>query len=303
METLGIVAGSGRLPFVAAAEARAQGLRVVAVAVREETDPRLAEQVDAIHWTHVGQLGGVIRSLRDERVTEVVLLGKVEITRLFSRARPDLVAAKILLKARDLRGDSLLEALVEALAAEGIRVLETPRFLGPLLVPAGRLTRRGPTAREQQDIGLGRHIARQVAALRIGQTVVLKHGTILAVESVEGTDAAIRRGGELGQGGVVVVKVCRPDQDLRFDLPTVGPETLSALRDASATAFALDAGRTLLLDRDKFVTGADDLDLAVVADLPPSPPHHTQRGPGARGEGGGGGSVENRTPKGYPNVE
>jgi DUF1009 family protein len=147
-----------------------------------------------------------------------------------------------------------------------IRVLETPRFLGPLLVPAGRLTRRGPTAREQQDIVLGREIARQIAALRIGQTVVLKHGTVLAVESVEGTDAAIRRGGELGRGGVVVVKVSRPDQDLRFDLPTVGPETLSALREASATALALDAGRTLLLDRDRFVAGAEELDLAVVAD-------------------------------------
>src|SRR5574341_1946301 len=266
METLGIVAGSCRLPCVAAAEARAQGLRVVAVAVREETDPRLAEQVDAIHWTHVGQLGGVIRSLRQEGVSDVLLLGKVEITRLFSRARPDLVAAKILLKARDLRGDSLLEALVEALAAEGIRVLETPRFLGPLLVPAGQLTRRGPTAREQQDIGLGRGIARQIAAIRFGQTVVLKHGTILAVESVEGTDAAIRRGGELGRGGVVVVKVSRPDQDPRFDLPTLGPETLSAMRDANATALALDAERSLLLERERFVAEADALDLAVVAD-------------------------------------
>jgi hypothetical protein len=266
MEALGILAGSGRLPFIAAAEARAQGLRVVAVAVREETDPELAARVDAIHWVHVGQLGAVVRALREERVTEAILMGKVEITRLFSRARPDLLGAKALLRARDLRGDSLLEAIVDALAAEGIRVLETPRFLGPLMVPAGRLTRRGPTAREQRDIGLGREIARQIAALRIGQTVVLKQGTVLAVESVEGTDAAIRRGGELGRGGVVVVKVSRPDQDLRFDLPTVGPETLSALRDASATALALDAGRALLLDRDRFVAGADELDLAVVAD-------------------------------------
>ena len=266
MEALGILAGSGRLPFIAAAEARAQGVRVVAVAVKDETDPELAAHVDAIHWVHVGQLGATIRALREERVTEAILLGKVEITRLFSRARPDLLGAKVLLRARDLRGDSLLEAIVEALAAEGIRVLETPRFLGPLLVPAGRLTRRGPTPREQQDIALGRDIARQVAALRIGQTVVLKHGTVLAVESVEGTDAAIRRGGELGRGGVVVVKVSRPDQDLRFDLPTVGPETLSALREASATALALDAGRTLLLDRDRFVAGAEELDLAVVAD-------------------------------------
>lgn len=266
MEALGILAGGGRLPAVAATEARLQGLRVVAVAIKEEADPGLADQVDVIHWIHVGQLGAAVRVLRQEGVSDVLLLGKVEITRLFSRARPDLLGAKVLLKARDLRGDSLLEAIVEGLGAEGIRVLETPRFLGPLLLRAGRLTRRSPTAREQQDIALGRDIARQVAALRIGQTVVLKQGTVLAVESAEGTDAAIRRGGELGRGGVVVVKVSRPDQDLRFDLPTIGPETLTALRDARATTLALDAGRTLLLDREQFVAGADELSLAVVAD-------------------------------------
>jgi DUF1009 family protein len=266
MEALGILAGSGQLPLVAAAEARRQGLRVVAVALREEADPSLAERVDAIHWVHVGQLGAVVRAFREERVTDVLLLGKVEITRLFSGARPDLMGAKLLLKVRDLRGDTLLEAIVDALAAEGIRVVETPPFLGPLLLRAGRLTRRAPTAREQGDIDLGRRIAREIAALRIGQTVVVKHGTVLAVESVEGTDEAIRRGGALGRGGVVVVKVSRIDQDLRFDLPTVGPGTLSALRDASATALALDAGRSLLLDRERFVAGADELDLAVVAD-------------------------------------
>ena len=266
MEALGIIAGSGRLPFVAAAEARAQGRRVVAVAVQEEADTGLVDHVDAIHWVRVGQLGAVVRALRSEGVTEAILLGKVAITHLFSKVRPDLLGAKVLLKARDLRGDSLLEAIVETLATEGIRVLETPQFLGPLLLKSGRLTRRVPTAQEQRDIALGREVARQIATLRVGQTVVMKHGTVLAVESVEGTDAAIRRGGELGQGGVVVVKVSRPDQDLRFDLPTVGPETLSALRDASATALALDAERTLLVERESFVAEADALDLTVVAD-------------------------------------
>jgi UDP-2,3-diacylglucosamine hydrolase len=266
MEALGIIAGSGQLPFVAAAEARAQGLRVVAVAVREEADATLADHVDAIHWVRVGQLGAVVRALRAEQVTDAILLGKVEITRLFSKVRPDLLGAKVLLKARDLRGDSILEAIVETLAAEGIRILETPPFLGPVLLKAGRLTRRAPTARERKDIALGREIARQIAALHIGQTVVVKNGTILAVESVEGTDAAVRRGGELGRGGVVVVKVSRPGQDLRFDLPTVGIETLSALREASATALALDAERTLLLQRERFVAEADALDLTVMAD-------------------------------------
>ncbi len=266
MEALGIIAGSGPLPFVAAREARAHGRRVVAVGVREEADPALAGHVDAIHWVRLGQLGAVVRALNAEGVTEALLLGKVEITHLFSRVRPDILGAKILLRAQDLRGDSILVAIVEALEEAGIHVLETPPFLGPLLAPPGQLTRRGPTTREQRDMALGREVARQIAGLKIGQTVVVKQGTVVAVESVEGTDAAIRRGGLLAKGGVVVVKVSRPDQDLRFDLPTVGPGTLAALQEARATGLALDAGRTLLLDRERFVAGADSLDLAVVAD-------------------------------------
>src|SRR5512137_1007781 len=265
MNTIGIIAGGGRPPFVAAAEARAQGRRVVAVGIRGETDPALADVVDALHWIRLGQLGAVVKSLRREGVREALLVGKVDITHLFSKIRPDLLGARVLFRARDLRGDSVLEAIVETLEDEGIRVLETPPFLAPLLLPAGLLTRRAPSEQEQRDIALGREVARQIAGLRIGQTVVLKNGTVVAVESVEGTDAAIRRGGQLARGGVVVVKVARADQDLRFDLPTIGPETLNALQEASATALALDAGRTLLLDRERFIRGADALDLAVVA--------------------------------------
>jgi UDP-2,3-diacylglucosamine hydrolase len=266
MNALGIIAGGGGLPLVAAAEARRQGRRVVAVALREETDPHLADQVDAIHWVRLGQLGAMVRAFRQEQVTEVILLGKVHITHLFSRIRPDLLAAKALLAAKDRRGDSLLEVIVQALEGEGLRVLPTPPFLAPVLLSPGQLTRRAPSRQEARDIGLGREVARQIAVLRIGQTVVVKQGTVLAVESVEGTDAAIRRGGELGHGGVVVVKVSRPDQDLRYDLPTVGPETLKALQEAGATALALDAGRTLFLERDRFVADADAMKLAVVAD-------------------------------------
>jgi DUF1009 family protein len=265
MNAIGIIAGSGRLPFVAAAEARAQGRRVVAIGIRGETDASLAGLVDALHWVRLGQLGAVVKRLRQEGVKEALLLGKVEITHLFSNLRPDLLGARVLFRARDMRGDSVLEAIVQTLSDEGIRILETPPFLGPVLLSAGVLTRRVPSDQEQKDIALGREVARQIAALRIGQTVVLKNGTVVAVESVEGTDAAIRRGGQLARGGVVVVKVARADQDLRFDLPTVGPETLHALQEASATALALDAGCTLLLDRERFVTGADALNLAVVA--------------------------------------
>jgi DUF1009 family protein len=266
MGAVGIIAGGGELPLVAAAEARRQGRRVVAVALQGVATPQLADAVDAIHWVRLGQLGAVVRALKREQVAEAILLGKVEITNLFSKIRPDLLAAKVLLGARDRRGDTLLESIVGALEAEGIRILATPEFLGPVLLPAGRLTRRAPRPAEQEDIALGREVARQLAALRVGQTVVVKQGTIVAVESVEGTDAAVRRGGTLARGGVVVVKVSRPDQDLRFDLPTIGPGTLEALRDAEATALALDAGRTLLLERERFVAGAEGMGLAVVAD-------------------------------------
>jgi hypothetical protein len=266
MDAIGIIAGGGRLPFVGAAEAHAQGRRVVAVGVRGETDPALAEAVDVLHWVRLGQLGAVVKTFRREGVSEALLLGMVDIRHLFSNIRPDLLGARVLFKARDLRGDSVLEAIVETLEGEGIAILETPPFLTPLLLPAGLLTRRAPNRTEQRDIALGREVARQIAGLRVGQTVVLKNGTVVAVESVEGTDAAIRRGGQLARGGVVVVKVARADQDLRFDLPTIGPDTLAALRDAGATALALDAGRTLLLDRQRFVRDADALHLAVVAD-------------------------------------
>ncbi|HTX52213.1 MAG TPA: UDP-2,3-diacylglucosamine diphosphatase LpxI [Candidatus Baltobacteraceae bacterium] len=266
MPTIGILAGNGRLPFVAASEARAQGYRVVGIGLTGVTDPALAAEVDAVHWVKLGQLGAILDACRAEDVTDLVLLGKVEITNLFSNIRPDLLAAKVLFKARDLRGDTLLEAIVETLECEGLRVLETPRFLGPVLIQPGVLTRRAPSTQERKDIALGRDIGRQIAALRIGQTIVLKNGTVLAVESVEGTDAAIRRGGALGRGGVVVVKTGRSDQDLRFDLPTIGPGTLDALREAQATALAVDAGRTLLVDREAFLEGANALRLTVVAE-------------------------------------
>jgi UDP-2,3-diacylglucosamine hydrolase len=266
MDAIGIIAGSGRLPFVAAAEARAQGRRVVVVGLEGVTDPALGAAVDAMTWVHLGQVGALVRALRDEGVVDVLLLGKVEITNLFSQVRPDLLGAKLLLKARDLRGDTLLEALIGGLVAEGLHVRETPPFLGPLCIRPGQLSRRSPGARERQDLRLGWEVARQIASLRIGQTVVIKHGVVLAVESVEGTDAAVRRGGALGRGGVVVVKVGRPDQDLRFDLPTIGPETLPALQEAGATALGLDAAHILLLERETFLREAERLDLAVVAE-------------------------------------
>ena len=266
MEQVGIIAGSGQLPFVAAREARAQGLRVVAAAIREEASADLAGAVDALHWVGVGQLGRLIRVLRGEGVGEAVMAGKIRLTWLFAKVHPDLRTLWLSWRQRDRRGDSILEAVAGELEGAGITLLDSRRFLSPLLAPRAVLTRRAPTGREREDIAFGREVARGVAALRVGQTVVVRRGTVVAVESVEGTDACIRRGGSLARGGVVVVKATRPDHDMRFDLPVVGPDTVAALRDAGATAMALEAGRTLLLEREATVAAADAARVALVAD-------------------------------------
>lgn len=265
MEQLGIIAGGGPLPLLAAREARSRGLRVVGVAVEGEADRALEAAVDRLHRIRVGQLGALLRALKAEGVRDAIMVGRVPLTHLFSRLRPDLQGALLLLQAPDLRGDTILQALAARIERAGIRLHETTEFLQALLVPAGPVTRRRPTVRERRDIDFGRGIARQVAALGIGQTVVVKGGTTVAVESVEGTDAAIRRGGALAGGGVVVVKVARPDHDFRFDVPVVGPDTVSALKDAGATALALDAGRTFLLEREQVVRAAEAARIAIVA--------------------------------------
>jgi DUF1009 family protein len=265
MERLGIIAGGGPLPVIAAREARAQGLKVVAVAVEEVASSELADEVDAISWVGAGQLGRLIATLKQERVADAVMLGKVPLPH-FSRVRADLTGILFYLGLKDRRGDSILAALGDMLTKEGIILHDCRRFLASVVLRKGLLTARAPTFEEQQDIAFGRKLARAIAALSIGQTVVVKGRTVLAVEAIEGTDAAIRRGGGLGNGGVVVVKVGRPDHDMRFDLPVVGPDTLAALKEAGATALALDADQTLMLDQERVVATADQLGLAIVAD-------------------------------------
>jgi DUF1009 family protein len=266
MERLGIIAGGGPLPIIAAREARAQGLKVVAVAIEEAASSDLADEVDSISWVGAGQLGRLMAAFRREQVADAVMLGKVPLTLLFSRFKTDLRGIVFILKLKDRRGDSILSALGDVLTTEGITLHDCRRFLSSVVLRKGVLTARAPGVEEQRDISFGREIARAIADLRIGQTVVVKRRTVLAVESIEGTDATIRRGGALGKGGVVVVKVGRPDQDMRFDLPVVGPDTVAALEEAGATALGLDADQTLMIERDRVMTIADRLGLAIVAD-------------------------------------
>ncbi|HZY31103.1 MAG TPA: UDP-2,3-diacylglucosamine diphosphatase LpxI [Candidatus Methylomirabilis sp.] len=266
MERLGIIAGGGPLPVIAAREARAQGLKVIAVAIEEAASLDLADEVDAISWVGAGQLGRLMSALRREQVADAVMLGKVPLTLYFSRVRTDLQGIAFYLGLKDRRGDSVLAALADRLREDGITLHDCRRFLSSIIVRKGVLTARQPGIEEQRDIRFGREIAMAIAALKIGQTVVVKRRTVVAVESIEGTDATVRRGGSLGNGGVVVVKVGRPDQDMRFDLPVVGPDTVAALEEAGATALGLDADQTLMVDQDAVVKHADRLGLAIVAD-------------------------------------
>lgn len=265
-DVLGLIAGCGPLPLIAAREAKGRGLRVVAVALREETDPALDGLADRTVWVRLGQLSALLRAFRREGVAEAIMAGKVHMTHLFSQIRPDLRGARLFARLRDRSGDAIMEGVAEELAKEGITLRRCTDFLQSILLGAGVLTRRGPTTAERDDIRFGQEIARMISALRIGQTVVVKRGTVVAVESIEGTDAAIRRGGVLGKDGVVVVKASRPDHDFRFDVPVIGRGTVEVLREVRGRALAVEAGRTLCLDREEMVALADEAGITIVAE-------------------------------------
>jgi len=259
---IGLVAGYGSFPLEVAASLRRQGREVVAVAVREETDAAI-EQYAATTWLRVGQLGAMIRTFQASGVRQVVFAGKVRKIHLFRNFRPDMKALAILARLPDRRDDTIMLAVVDALEAEGIRVLPQTACAKDLLAPSGVLCGPNPSDRMLRDARFGRRQARGIAALDIGQTVVVQDGAVLAVEAIEGTDAAIRRGGELGGGEAVVVKVAKPKQDPRFDVPAVGPDTIRAMAEAGCRLLAVEAGRTLLLQREALVAAAEAARICV----------------------------------------
>jgi DUF1009 family protein len=265
--TLGIVAGAGRLPFEVARGARRAGLRVVAVGFHGLADPALAAEVDAVRWVRLGELGALLEALHAGGVREIVLAGTVPKLRMFAgedRVRIDARGAAFLATLRDRSDDAILRALGALLESEGLAVASQAAYAAALLAPAGVLGACTPTAAQRADLAWGWPIAKAIGRLDIGQTLVVKDKSVLAVEAIEGTDAAIRRGGALGGGGVCVLKVWKPHQDPRFDYPTVGPDTLVSLAEAGAALLAVEAGRTLVLERDTVVEQADAHGIALV---------------------------------------
>jgi len=264
MNKIGIIAGNGTFPLEFAKAAKKKGLEVVAVAHEGETLPELAAHVDSISWIKVGQLGKLIKIFKEQGVKDVLMAGGIKKTHLFSGALPDLRGAALLARMLYKKDDSILRGVAEELESEGITIRESTLFLDNLLAPAGQLTKRKPSADEWRDIEFGWHMAKEIGRLDIGQTVVVKGQAVVAVEAAEGTDEAIRRGGKLCRSGAVVVKICKPQQDLRFDLPATGTQTIAVMKEVEATCLAVEAGKAIIFDRDAVVKEADKAGIAIV---------------------------------------
>lgn len=262
--TLGLIAGSGIFPLRFAESARRAGYRLVAVAHRGETDPSLEALCDSFTWVHLGQLGKMVRAFRAEGVAEAAMVGGIAKVRVFGGLRPDLLALKHAPKLKDWGNDQLLRAVASMFEDEGIRIVDPSPACPDLVAREGVYTKKGLSEGQRSDLALALRVAEALSRADVGQTACVKKGNVLAVEAMEGTDRCIRRAGELGGGGFVVVKIAKPGQDLRFDLPCIGPATIRALREAGAAAMAFEAGKTYVLDEAEVVEIADRSGIALV---------------------------------------
>jgi DUF1009 family protein len=278
-EKLGLIAGNGKFPFLVLNAARAAGYEVVVVAIKEETFPEIESHGAAsVHWLSLGELSKLIETFQRERVSRAIMAGQVKHKQIFSAIRPDWRLAKLLLSLTTRNTDSLLGAVAKVLADEGITLENSTWLLEPLLARLGVLTRRAPTEAERKNIAYGRAVAQQLGQHDIGQTVVIAESTCVAVEAMEGTDATIERAGKIMSSlhgdastldrALTVVKIAKPNQDMRFDVPVIGVTTIEVMRSAGATCLAIDAGKCLLLDGEKILVAANAAGIAVVAYVP-----------------------------------
>ncbi|HZL25725.1 MAG TPA: UDP-2,3-diacylglucosamine diphosphatase LpxI [Acidobacteriaceae bacterium] len=281
-QKLGLIAGNGRFPFLLLDAARAHGLDVVVAAIKEETSPEMNDRATRdpdhvrVYWMSLGELSKLIETFQREGVTRAVMAGQVKHKQIFSSIRPDWRLAKLLLNLRTRNTDMLLGAVAKVLGDEGIELISSTQFLEPMLAAEGVLTKRSPDETERGDIAYGLTVARGLAAFDLGQTVVIAAGACVAVEAMEGTDATISRAGALFrtledsastlERRLTVVKVAKPNQDMRFDVPVVGLPTIEAMHAAGATCLCVEAGRTLLFDRERMIAAADEAGISVVAE-------------------------------------
>ena len=274
----GLIAGNGRFPFMVVAGAKQAGVALSVAAIREETDPKLEDEVERLTWVGIGQLGKMIRFFKGEGVEKAIMAGQVKHVQIFSRAVPDARMLKMLLKLPRRNTNSLIGAVAAELATEGIDLIDSTYFLQDQLPAAGNLTNRKPNAAERADVDYGLEIAREMARLDLGQTIVVRGKACVAIEAMEGTDETVRRAGELlgrgkqtpkrlrlTSGALTVLKLSKPDQDMRFDVPVVGIPTIKAMITAGATCLCISAGKTLMFDRDEMIAVANKHKLAIVA--------------------------------------
>lgn len=278
---LGVIAGNGPLPFLVAEEAVRQKLPVTLAAIKEEVDPSIEPELRAlggdvnVRWMGVGQLGKLLTGFREDKVDHAVLVGQVKHVRIFARGSkspfsqlkhlPDLKMLKMLASLPMKNTGSLLEAVIEEVEKAGVKIIDSTHFLERLLAGEGVMTRRKPNRDEEHDFEYGRMVAREITRLDLGQTIVVKDQAVVAVEAMEGTDATIRRAGELAQGEpLTVIKASRPSQDLRYDVPVVGLRTMETFRACNVTALAVDAGKTLMIDREDFLKQANEIGMTIV---------------------------------------
>jgi len=273
---LGLIAGNGRFPLLVLDAARAEGYEIIVAAIKEEAFPEIESHGATVHWLSLGELSKLIDTFKREGVQRAIMAGQVKHKQIFSSIRPDWRLAKVLLSLGTRNTDSLLGAVAKVLADEGIVLENSTSFLEPLLAKSGVLTKRAPSEQEKKNIAYGRDVARQLAQYDIGQTVVVAETACVAVEAMEGTDATIERAGQIMASlesgpstlsrALTVIKIAKPNQDMRFDVPVIGVKTIEVMRKAGATCLALDAGKCLLLDGNAIIIAADAAEIAIVAD-------------------------------------
>ena len=262
---IGLIAGGGQFPLMVAEAARKINFHVVAVAVSGETEPLLSNKVDEIVWIKLGQLGQLIKAFKKEGVQKALMAGTITKKRMFENIRPDLKGLTVMSKLAIFHDDDILRAVAEELAREGIEIVSSTTYLPELIAPPGSLTKRRPSKTENEDINFGWEVAKELGRLDIGQCVVVRSKTVLALEAIDGTNETILRGGRLAKKNAVVVKVSKPNQDLRFDVPSVGLETVRVMSQVKASALAVEAGKTLMFEKSEMIKYADSAGIAIIS--------------------------------------
>jgi len=264
-ETIGLIAGGGQFPLMIAAAAKKRNLRVVAVAHTGETDPSLSDNIDEIAWIKLGQLGQLIKVFRKNGVRKALMAGSINKRRIFDNIRPDMKGISLMSKLAVFHDDDILGAVAKELAKEGIEIISSTTYLPELLTPPKCFTKKRPNKAEKEDIDFGWKVAKELGRLDIGQCVVVRKKTVLALEAIDGTNETILRGGRIAKEKAVVIKVSKPQQDLRFDVPSVGLETLKVMSQVKASVLALEAGKTLMFDEPEMIAYANNVGISIIA--------------------------------------